>query len=227
MSNTASVIVSSLDPASGTKSRKTAGAAPEGRPATLPPARFPLGPDAAARLIHAELANPNTRARLVASAKRLLGNEADAEDCVQEALILASKNADQFEGRSSPTSWLFRVVLNSCRMQRRAARRERRGGGAIHVSIQDLLSSPAADGALDPENAVAATELVDVVADELSRVDGRDAALFRRYIAEDLPLEVLARENQLTRQAVKSRLFRVRRRLADRLGREAVHVATA
>ncbi len=164
---------------------------------------------------------------MIASAARILGNEADAEDCVQEALILASKNADQFEGRSSPTSWLFRVVLNACRMQRRAARRERRGGGAVHVSMQDLLSSPAADGSYDPENAFAAAELVDVVADELSRVADRDAALFRRYMAEDLPLEVLARDSQLTRQAVKSRLFRVRRRLADRLGREAVTVASA
>jgi RNA polymerase sigma-70 factor (ECF subfamily) len=190
-------------------------------------ARFPLGPHAASRLIHAEIENPRTRARLIASAARILGNEADAEDCVQEALILASKNADQFEGRSSPTSWLFRVVLNSCRMQRRAARRERRGGGAVHVSMQDLLSSPAADGSYDPEEAVAATELVAVVDDELSKVAERDAALFRRYMAEDHPLETLARETHLTRQAVKSRLFRVRRRLSDRLVKEAVMVATA
>lgn len=194
---------------------------------THSPARFPLGRDAAARLIHAEIAHPRTRARLIASATRVLGNEADAEDCVQEALILASRNGDQFEGRSSPTSWLFRVVLNACRMQRRAARRERRGGGAVHVSMQDLLSSPAADGSFDPENAVAATELVEVVAAELAQIADRDAALFRRYMAEDLPLEVLAKESKLTRQAVKSRLFRVRRRLAERLGREAVAVATA
>jgi len=197
------------------------------RTGTSFPARFPLGPDAASRLIHAEIGNRRTRARLIASATRILGNEADAEDCVQEALILAAKNADQFEGRSSPTSWLFRVVLNACRMQRRSARRERRGGGAVHVSIQDLLSSPAADGSYDPENAVSATELVDVVADELSQLPERDAALFRRYMAEDLPLELLARETRLTRQAVKSRLFRVRRRLADRLVKEAVISATA
>jgi DNA-directed RNA polymerase specialized sigma24 family protein len=46
-------------------------------------------------------------------------------------------------------------------------------------------------------------------------------------MAEDLPLETLARETHLTRQAVKSRLFRVRRRLSDRLVKEAVIVATA
>lgn len=189
---------------------------------------LPIRPDAAARLIHAEIENPRTRARLVASAIRILGNEADAEDCVQEALILAAKNADRFEGRSSPTSWLFRVVLNSCRMQRRAARRERRGGGAAHVSLHDLVGfHPVADRTFDPEEAIAANELADVVADELDRVADKDAALFRRYMAEDLPLEQLAAQSRLTRQAVKSRLFRVRRRIAERLVEEAVAVATA
>jgi RNA polymerase sigma-70 factor, ECF subfamily len=190
--------------------------------------RLPLAPDAASRLIHAEIENPRTRVRLVASATRILGNEADAEDCVQEALILAAKNADRFEGRSSPTSWLFRVVLNACRMQRRAERRDRRGGGAAHVSIHDLVGNhPAADRTFDPEEAIAANELADVVAAELDLVADRDAALFRRYMAEDLPLEKLASEVRLTRQAVKSRLFRVRRRIAERLELEAVAVATA
>jgi RNA polymerase sigma-70 factor (ECF subfamily) len=191
-------------------------------------ARLPIRPDAAARLIHSEIENPRTRARLVASATRVLGNDADAEDCVQEALILAAKNADRFEGRSSPTSWLVRVVLNACRMQRRAARRERRGGGAAHVSIHDLVGQhPAADRTFDPEEAIAANELADVVADELDRVADKDADLFRRYMAEDLPLETLAQQSRLSRQAVKSRLFRVRRRLAERLTEEAVAVASA
>jgi RNA polymerase sigma-70 factor, ECF subfamily len=184
-------------------------------------ATFPVRRDAAARLIHAEIANPRTRARLIASAVRVLGNEADAEDCVQEALILAARNADQFEGRSSPTSWLFRVVINACRMQRRSARRERRGGGAVHVSVDDLVRShPIADSNSDPEEAIAARELSDVIADELAQVGDRDALLFRRYVAEDLPIDALAKDVRLTRQAVKSRLFRVRRRLAERLDRE-------
>ena len=181
-------------------------------------AHFPFGPDAAARLIHAEIESPRTRARLIASATRILGNEADAEDCVQEALLLAARNADQFEGRSSPTSWLFRVVLNACRMQRRSRRRERRGGGAVHVSIDDLVSRhPVSDATFDPEESAFGRDLAKLVADELEVIGGTDAHLFRTYFAEDLPLEQLARQNNLSRQAVKSRLFRVRRRLAERL----------
>jgi len=179
--------------------------------------RFPLAKDAAARLILAEIENPRTRARLVASAVRILGSEADAEDCVQDALILAARNASQFQGRSSPTSWLFRVVLNACRMQRRAMRRERRGGGAAHVSIDDLIASPAADPNGDPEQVALGRDTLAVLVDELDRIPAADAKLFRRFVEEDVRIEDLARQARLTRQAVKSRLFRVRRRLAEAL----------
>lgn len=190
----------------------------DGNAEATPLAPFPLAKDAASRLVHAEIANPRTRARLVASATRVLGNEADAEDCVQEALILAARNAAQFEGRSSPTSWLFRVVLNACRMQRRALRRERRGGGVTHVSVDDLVGShPVADATFDPEQVALGRDALAVVIDELTRIPHKDAALFERHVVEDQPLRDLANDARLTRQAVKSRLFRVRRRLAERL----------
>ncbi len=191
--------------------------APHNPPHNPGAARFPLARDAAARLILAEIENPRTRARLVASAVRILGSEADAEDCVQDALILAAKNAEQFEGRSSPTSWLFRVVLNACRMQRRAMRRERRGGGAAHVSIDDLVAKPAADPNDDPEQVAFGRDMLAVLVDALERIPAADANLFRRFVEEDVRIEDLARQARLTRQAVKSRLFRVRRRLADAL----------
>lgn len=190
---------------------------------------FPVGKDAAARLIQAEIENPRTRARLVASAVRVLGNEADAEDCVQDALILAARNAHQFEGRSSPTSWLFRVVLNACRMQKRAQRRERRGGGVAHVSIDDLVGEhPSARPSDDPELVALSHETLDRLSAALDEIPRFDANLFRRAVEEDLPLKELAEQSRLTRQAVKSRLFRVRRRLAEALELDAgLALATA
>jgi RNA polymerase sigma-70 factor (ECF subfamily) len=179
---------------------------------------FPLAPEAAQRLIYAELGSVETRARLVASATRILGNPADAEDCVQEAMLQAARCAEQFAGRSTPYSWLYRVVLNACRMRRRSEQRDRRGGGAIHVSIDDLgANHPAASLATDPELASVGNETLDVLLDELSRIPSDDARLFRLAVLEDVPLKELAAEHRLTRQAVKSRLFRVRRRLAGRL----------
>jgi RNA polymerase sigma-70 factor (ECF subfamily) len=46
-------------------------------------------------------------------AQRLLGNEADALDAVQEGFVKALSHLDGFQGRSSFKTWLFRVVSNA------------------------------------------------------------------------------------------------------------------
>src|SRR5437588_5723485 len=46
-------------------------------------------------------------------AYRLLGNEADALDAVQEAFVKALTHLTGFEGRSSFKTWLLRVVSNA------------------------------------------------------------------------------------------------------------------
>ena len=51
------------------------------------------------------------------SAYRLLGNAADAEDAVQDALLAAYKHLDQFRGRSQMSTWLTTIVCNCARMQ--------------------------------------------------------------------------------------------------------------
>src|SRR6516162_11373885 len=58
---------------------------------------------------------------------RLLGNEADALDAVQDAFIKALTHLDGFEGRSSFKTWLLRVVSNAALdFGRQRGRREQR-----------------------------------------------------------------------------------------------------
>jgi RNA polymerase sigma-70 factor (ECF subfamily) len=67
------------------------------------------------------------RYRLVAYrvAYRLLGNEADALDAVQEAFVKALTHLSGFQGRSSFKTWLLRVVSNaSLDFGRQRGRRE-------------------------------------------------------------------------------------------------------
>ncbi len=53
------------------------------------------------------------------SAYRLLGNAADAEDAVQDALLAAYKHLDQFRGQAQMSTWLTAIVCNSARMRLR------------------------------------------------------------------------------------------------------------
>jgi RNA polymerase sigma-70 factor, ECF subfamily len=68
---------------------------------------------------------------------RMLGSFDEAEDHVQEVLLRAWRSRDQFEGRSSLRTWLYRVATNACLdTLRRDARR------AVPVSS----SAPAGSG---------------------------------------------------------------------------------
>jgi len=65
------------------------------------------------------------------TAYRYLGNAADAEDAVQDALLSAYKHLDQFRGQAQFSTWLVAIVSNCARMQLRRRPRQ------IHVSLQE------------------------------------------------------------------------------------------
>lgn len=87
-------------------------------------------------------------------AYRLLGNAADAEDAVQDALLAAYTHLDQFKGESQISTWLMAILLNCARMRRRQRMRH------VHVSIDESagelqpisLSERLADQRPNPEH---------------------------------------------------------------------------
>jgi RNA polymerase sigma-70 factor (ECF subfamily) len=70
---------------------------------------------------------------LYKSAYRFLGNTADAEDAVQDALLSAYKHLDQFRGQSQMSTWLTAILKNSARMQLRRRRRQ------VHLSLDERI----------------------------------------------------------------------------------------
>lgn len=62
--------------------------------------------------------------RFYRSAYRQLGNIADAEDAVQDALLAAYKHLDQFKGQAQMSTWLTAIVANCARMQLRKRPRQ-------------------------------------------------------------------------------------------------------
>ena len=69
-------------------------------------------------------------------AYKLLGNKADAEDAVQDAVLAAYTHLNEFRGKAQISTWLMAILINCARMQLR--KRSRR----IHVS----LDSPIGEG---------------------------------------------------------------------------------
>ncbi len=52
--------------------------------------------------------------RLWAVCRRLAGNDADAADALQEAMVLIVRRLDTFDGRARFTTWAHRVATNAC-----------------------------------------------------------------------------------------------------------------
>lgn len=72
-------------------------------------------------------------ARLRVTALRLLRNEDDANDVVQETFLSALKALDAFKGESGIGTWLHRIAVNAALMKIRSRRR------TPETRIHDLL----------------------------------------------------------------------------------------
>jgi RNA polymerase sigma-70 factor (ECF subfamily) len=78
--------------------------------------------------------------RLLAVARRMLRDEEDARDAVQEAFVSALRSLGAFGGRCQISTWLHRIAVNAALMKLRARRRK------PEDSIEDLLPSFLEDG---------------------------------------------------------------------------------
>lgn len=78
--------------------------------------------------------------RLLQTARRLIGNEEDARDAFQDALLSAFKAVDSFHGGSSLYTWLYRITVNASLMRLRGRSRKR------ELPLDSLLPSFREDG---------------------------------------------------------------------------------
>jgi len=67
-------------------------------------------------------------------AVRLTGSRTDAEDLVQESLAKAYVNLDRFDASYRLSTWLHRIVLNTCRDFLKSARRREQPAGSDPAS---------------------------------------------------------------------------------------------
>lgn len=77
---------------------------------------------------------------MLAVARRMVDNEEDAHDVVQDAFVSAFNALPQFKGQSALGTWLHRIVVNSALMKLRTKRRR------PETLIDDLLPKFLSDG---------------------------------------------------------------------------------
>ena len=148
--------------------------------------------------------------RIYAICRRLAGNDADALDATQEALIAIVKGLDRFHGRAAFTTWSYRVATNACLDElRRRSRRPQPGlPDHEHADDEPLGGRPLRD----PGETVAARMDVDDALRQLPE-EFRAAVVLRDLAGLDYA--EIAEVLELAPGTVRSRIARGRGRLAD------------
>jgi RNA polymerase sigma-70 factor (ECF subfamily) len=152
------------------------------------------------------------RDRLWAVALRTLGDREDAADALQEALLSAHRAAPRFRGDSAVTTWLHRIVVNSCldRIRRRQAHPT--------VPLPDGNADPDRPTGVEPAAPVTDHDTALVVRQALARLPEDQRAALVLVDVQGYPVAEAAVLLGVAEGTVKSRCSRGRARLALLLG---------
>jgi RNA polymerase sigma-70 factor (ECF subfamily) len=143
-----------------------------------------------------------------------LGNAADAEDAVQDALLSALMHVHQFKERAKMSTWLTTIVINSARMKLR--RRSPHVQVALDepCSEQNLSSADmVSDTRPDPEEVYRKRQIAETLAHATLRLSPTLRTTFRLRDVDGLSIRETAQLLGVPTGTVKARLARARMRL--------------
>ncbi len=151
-------------------------------------------------------------------ALRLLRDDAEAEDVVQETFLNAFKAINSFDGRSKLSTWLYRIAYNAALMRLRRSR-------PLTVSVDDPELSDDGfetprqlfDWCCLPEQDFETDEARAQLEEAIQELPEKLRAVFVLRELEGLSTEETAQALGVSAEAVKTRLHRARLRLRERL----------
>lgn len=151
-------------------------------------------------------------------ALRLMRNEAEAEDVMQETFLNAFKGIGRFDGRSELRTWLYRIAYNAAMMRLRRAQPE-------FVSVDEALEpedgTPLPRQLFDwsrvPEQDLEKAELRAEMEKAIQEMPEKLRSVFVMRELEELSTEETAQALGMKAESVKTRLHRARLWLRERL----------
>jgi RNA polymerase sigma-70 factor, ECF subfamily len=149
---------------------------------------------------------------------RILGDSQDAEDILQETYIKAFKSFPEFEGRSSVTTWLYRIAVNEALM---LIRRKKPDAISLEDSDDDEQPIPEKLKIVGwhnlPEGELLSKEARHFMDIAVQRLSPALKTVFIMRDLEDFSILETAKTLGITENSVKTRLSRARLILRDEL----------
>lgn len=160
-------------------------------------------------------------------ALRMMRNEHDAEEVLQEALLHAYTKIGEFRGDAAFNSWIYRIAANSALMRLRRKRRTPEvlsigdegadPSGPSFSSEGAYVDPPRSDWSLRADDALQNQQLGGAIKKAVENLTEDYRVVFMLKDVDGLSNEEIAGVLGLTVPAVKSRLHRARLVLRDQL----------
>ena len=139
---------------------------------------------------------------------RMLGNAEDAEDAAQETFLRAFKSLKRYDNSRPFSTWVLSIAAHYCIDQ---IRRQRQ----VTISIEDLVVPDVPDPAPGLETVLGKKEEQRRIRAILDKLEATDRAAVIMYYWYDFSYEEICLALSLSLSAVKSRLHRARRAMAQ------------
>jgi RNA polymerase sigma-70 factor (ECF subfamily) len=165
-----------------------------------------------------ELVHPYERGAFLAAAS-ILGNEADAEDAAQEAILKAYKNLARFRQESKFSTWLIQIAINEAKMKLRKNRRhlyDSLDTGQV-TNEGDYIPTDFADWREIPSQALEQSALRDALRNALKSLPEKYQTVFILRDVQQMSIAETAKALGITEENVKTRTSRARLQMRDRL----------
>jgi RNA polymerase sigma-70 factor (ECF subfamily) len=158
---------------------------------------------------------------------RFLGNEAEAEEVMQEVFLTLYEKANTFRGDAAVSTWLYRLTANAALSRlRRSSRRQEIPLDAYLPQFRDdghHRDRPVVDWSHDIERAMVREESRQLLREAIDKLRPLDKAVVVLSDLEELPQQETADILGLTLAAVKARLHRARLFLRGQLAASLGH----
>jgi RNA polymerase sigma factor (sigma-70 family) len=140
--------------------------------------------------------------------KRMLKNEFDAEEVLQDCFLKAYKSLIAFKGEAKFSTWFYRIVYNTALTKLSSQKRKTE---TEMTSVEDHFNLESAYGA----NEIEKTDMNEFIHELIGKLPERYSAIITMFYLNEMSIEEISEVMGITVSNVKVMLYRSRNALRD------------